>query len=55
MKFKALLALNNSFNEIGLDHVILVKVASTAVVTLCGVEIAHANYGCFDPGMGGWS
>ena len=26
------LALENSFNKVGLDHVVLVKVASTAVV-----------------------
>ncbi|MFW8254035.1 MmgE/PrpD family protein, partial [Klebsiella pneumoniae] len=26
------LALENSFNQVGLDHVVLVKVASTAVV-----------------------
>ena len=29
------IALENSFNKVGLDHVVLVKVASTAVV--CGV------------------
>ena len=28
-----MLALENSFNRVGLDHVVLVKVASTAVVT----------------------
>ena len=28
-----MLALTNSFNRVGLDHVVLVKVASTAVVT----------------------
>jgi 2-methylcitrate dehydratase len=32
-EIQGILALQNSFNRIGLDHVILVKVASTAVVT----------------------
>ena len=32
-EIQGLLALENSFNRVGLDHVILVKVASTAVVT----------------------
>lgn len=32
-EIQGVLALENSFNRIGLDHVILVKVASTAVVT----------------------
>ena len=30
---QGVLALENSFNKVGLDHVILVKVASTAVAT----------------------
>jgi 2-methylcitrate dehydratase len=29
------IALENSFNKVGLDHVVLVKVASTAVVARC--------------------
>lgn len=32
-EIQGLLALDNSFNEVGLDHVILVRIASTAVVT----------------------
>jgi len=32
-EIQGVLALHNSFNRIGLDHVILVKIASTAVVT----------------------
>ena len=32
-EIQGILALGNSFNRVGLDHVILVKVASTAVVT----------------------
>ncbi len=33
------IALENAFNQVGLDHVILVKVASTAVVShLLGLE-----------------
>ena len=32
-EIQGVLALNNSFNKVGLDHVVLVKVASTAVVT----------------------
>jgi 2-methylcitrate dehydratase len=38
------LALLNSFNRVGLDHVVLVKVASTAVVSkLLYVSYLHAN------------
>ncbi len=33
-EIQGILALKNSFNAVGLDHVVLVKVASTAVVTL---------------------
>src|SRR5687768_18575772 len=32
-EIQGVLALENSFNRVGLDHVVLVKVASTAVVT----------------------
>ncbi|OXY82314.1 bifunctional 2-methylcitrate dehydratase/aconitate hydratase [Oceanimonas doudoroffii] len=32
-EIQGVLALNNSFNRVGLDHVLLVRVASTAVVT----------------------
>lgn len=32
-EIQGVLALKNSFNQVGLDHVILVKIASTAVVT----------------------
>jgi 2-methylcitrate dehydratase len=32
-EIQGVLALNNSFNRVGLDHVVLVKVASTAVAT----------------------
>ena len=32
-EIQGVLALDNSFNRVGLDHVILVRVASTAVVT----------------------
>ena len=32
-EIQGILALKNSFNKVGLDHVVLVKVASTAVVT----------------------
>src|SRR6195952_1604265 len=32
-EIQGVLALENSFNKVGLDHVVLVKVASTAVVT----------------------
>ena len=32
-EIQGVLALDNSFNSVGIDHVILVKVASTAVVT----------------------
>ena len=33
-EIQGVLALNNSFNRVGLDHVLLVRVASTAVVTV---------------------
>jgi 2-methylcitrate dehydratase len=32
-EIQGVLALQNSFNRVGLDHVLLVRVASTAVVT----------------------
>ena len=32
-EIQGILALNNSFNRVGIDHVLLVKVASTAIVT----------------------
>lgn len=32
-EIQGVLALGNSFNAVGLDHVVLVKVASTAVAT----------------------
>ena len=32
-EIQGVIALENSFNRVGLDHVVLVKVASTAVVT----------------------
>src|SRR6056300_365857 len=32
-EIQGVLALNNSFNKVGLDHVVLVKVASTAVIS----------------------
>lgn len=45
-EIQGVLALENSFNRVGLDHVVLVKIATTAVVTqlLGGTqeEIAHA-------------
>ena len=34
-EIQGVLALENSFNRVGLDHVLLVRVASTAVVTAC--------------------
>ncbi len=33
------LALENSFNRVGLDHVVLVKVATTAARRACGVAV----------------
>ena len=40
-EIQGVLALENSFNKVGLDHVLLVRVASTAVAThmLGGIEI----------------
>ena len=32
-EIQGVLALENSFNRVGLDHVLLVRIASTAVVT----------------------
>ena len=37
-EIQGVLALENSFNRVGLDHVMLVRVASTAVVTLFWAE-----------------
>ncbi len=43
-EIQGVLALDNSFNKVGLDHVILVKVATTAVVTqLLGGTKDHIN------------
>lgn len=45
-EIQGILALENSFNQVGLDHIVLVKVASTAVVTHllggCKQEIMNA-------------
>ena len=49
------IALENSFNKVGLDHVVLVKVASTAVVCgLLGLE-PGADGQCDFAGVGGWA
>jgi len=41
-EIQGILALENSFNRVGLDHVILVRIASTAVATrLLGGEVEH--------------
>ena len=44
-EIQGILALENSFNRVGLDHVVLVKVASTAVVTgmLGGSKVVIIN------------
>lgn len=43
-EIQGVLALENSFNRVGLDHVVLVKVATTAVVTaLMGGNAAQVN------------
>jgi 2-methylcitrate dehydratase len=43
-EIQGMLALDNSFNRVGLDHVLLVRVASTAVVTaLLGGDRAQAR------------
>ena len=39
-EIQGVIALDNSFNKVGLDHVVLVKVASTAVAT----KILGGNY-----------
>ena len=49
------IALENSFNKVGLDHVVLVKVASTAVVSaVIGAEPRADDRRAF-AGMGGWA
>lgn len=43
-EIQGVLALENSFNKVGLDHVILVKVATTAVVShLLGSNVTQTN------------
>ena len=44
-EIQGILALENSFNKVGLDHVILVKVASTAVQlqVMCLMESKMSN------------
>ena len=49
------MALENSFNKVGLDHVVLVKVASTAVVArMLGLD-PRADHQCALAGVGGWA
>lgn len=54
-EIQGILALENSFNRVGLDHVILVKIASTAVVTkLLGgnkIDIINALSNAFVDGQ----
>ncbi len=44
-EIQGVLALENSFNRVGLDHVVLVKVASTAVVARCWAD-ARRDHQC---------
>ena len=43
-EIQGVLALENSFNRVGLDHVLLVRVASTAVVTAHARRHARADH-----------
>ena len=49
------IALENSFNKVGLDHVVLVKVASTAVVCQLLGLTREQTVECDFAGMGGWA
>ncbi len=50
-EIQGILALENSFNRVGLDHVLLVRVASTAVVTrMLGVPGNRSSMRCPTPG-----
>lgn len=51
-EIQGVLALENSFNRVGLDHVVLVKVASTAVVAkLLGANREQLLSACRTPGL----
>lgn len=53
-EIQGVLALENSFNRVGLDHVVLVKVASTAVAAkLDGRQSRAVTFGAL-PRLGGW-
>ena len=49
------IALENSFNKVGLDHVVLVKVASTAVVSQLLGLTPRADDRRAVAGVGGWA
>ena len=50
-EIQGVLALENSFNRVGLDHVVLVKVATTAVVTrMLGGSATRSSTRCRRPG-----
>jgi 2-methylcitrate dehydratase PrpD len=50
-EIQGVIALENSFNRVGLDHVVLVKVASTAVVAnMLGLSRDEVINACRSPG-----
>ena len=49
------IALENSFNKVGLDHVVLVKVASTAVVSWLLGLTREQTINAHLAGVGGWA
>ena len=49
------IALENSFNKVGLDHVVLVKVASTAVVSWLLGLTREQTVNAISNGVGGWA
>ena len=49
------IALENSFNKVGLDHVVLVKVASTAVVSQMLGLTRDQTLNAVIAGVGGWT
>ena len=51
-EIQGVIALENSFNRVGLDHVVLVKVATTAVVPHAG-RIPRRDHQCDHQRMGG--
>ena len=53
-EIQGVIALENSFNRVGLDHVLLVRVASTGVATKLLGGNKEQNYRCTFTILGRW-